>query len=254
MQRRQRLDEALPIVDQLKMRLDRHRPLPPAFAEQLRRYYAVHFTYHTNAIEGSSLSLLETKIIVEEGLTVGGKPLKEHLEAIGHRDALSKFVDVIQAKGPITESLVLELHRLILYRIDESIAGRYRDVPIIVTGADYRFPPPADVPRLMADFWAWFEADETQSRHAVELAARAHLKFVMIHPFVDGNGRVARLLMNLILARAGYVVAIVPMVLRGEYMAALNQANRGVNRPFVELIAHLEREALHDLLRMLEVE
>lgn len=252
MQRRQPFHEALPIIDELKSRLDRHRPFPPSFADQLRRYYAVHFTYHTNAIEGSSLSLLETKIIVEEGLTAGGKPLKEHLEAIGHRDAVEKLMDVIQAREPIIESLVLELHRLILYRIDASIAGRYRDVPVIVTGTDYQFPLPGDVPRLMADFWAWFGADETKALHPVESAAHAHLKFVMIHPFADGNGRVARLLMNLILARAGYVIAIVPMVLRGEYMAALSQANRGITRPFVELIAHLEREALQDLIRTLE--
>ena len=252
MQRRQSLHEALPMIDELKSQLDRHRPLPPSFADQLRRYYAVHFTYHTNAIEGSSLSLLETKIIVEEGLTVGGKPLKEHLEAIGHRDAVERLMDVIQAREPITESLVLELHHLILYRIDASIAGRYRDIPIIVTGTDYQFPPPSDLARLMADFWAWFDADEAKTLHPVELAAHAHLKFVMIHPFVDGNGRVARLLMNLILARAGYVIAIVPMVLRDEYMTALNQANRGITRPFVKLIAHLEREALQDLLRILE--
>ena len=174
------------------------------------------FRSTSNAIEGNTLSAVETTLVIEKGITVGGRPLKDHLEALDHYDAIRYVRELARQTGPLTESDVRNLHRLVTQRSSPGIAGRYADLARYVrteTGR-HEFPSPADIPSLMGDFAAWLAtASET-----IDTAFAAHRRLVNIHPFNDGNGRTARLLMNLILIRGGYPpVAVRPQRSTGLY-------------------------------------
>ncbi len=233
--------------DENKARLDALRPFSPEAVKSLREYYRVGLTYTSNAIEGNSLTESETKVVIEDGLTVEGKPLRDVYEAVGHAQAYDRIYDLIN-DSPLTEGFILMLHELFYRQIDPANAGHYRSVQVFISGSHYRLPSPADVPGLMKDFVAWFNVHE-KKLHPVEFAARVHQKFVFIHPFIDGNGRLSRLLMNFALLRAGYTIAIIPPVLRGEYIAALEKAHTGI-KTFVEFIKSRVIETQNDLLRM----
>lgn len=191
----------------------------------LREDLIVRWTYHSNAIEGNTLTLRETKVVLE-GITVGGKPLKDHLEAINHRNAILLLEDLVQQTEPLTEWTIKSLHQLILKGIDDDNAGRYRTVNVRIAGASQLPPDQMRVPELMERFIQWHR-EEAQALHPVERAARVHSDFVKIHPFVDGNGRTSRLLMNLELIKAGYPAAILPVERRLEYYEALDKAHSG---------------------------
>mgnify|MGYP001202677129 CR=1 FL=1 len=229
-----------------KARIDAYRPLPPETLKSLRDYYRIGLTYSSNALEGNSLTEAETKIVIEDGLTVDGKPLHDVYEAVGHAKAYDHIYNLVKS-AHIAEADILKLHEMFYQQIDRENAGRYRTVRVFISGSHHRLPSPEQIPRLMADFVAWFNDNENK-RPLVEFAARVHQKFVFIHPFVDGNGRVSRLLMNLALLRAGYTISIIPPILRGEYIAALEKAHTDVV-PFIEFIkgrvAETQRELLH---------
>jgi Fic family protein len=233
---------SFPEIDSLKATLDQHRPLDPAITRNLREDLIVRWTYHSNAIEGNTLTLRETKVALE-GITVGGKPLKDHLEAVNHRDAILLLEEFVQENEPLTEWTIKSLHQLILRGIDDDNAGRYRTVNVRIAGASQLPPDQVVVPELMERFIAWYR-DEAITLHPVERAARVHSDFVKIHPFVDGNGRTSRLLMNLELLKAGLPATVLPVERRLAYYEALEADHAQGNRePFLALIAEIVKQS-----------
>lgn len=208
-----------------KRRLDTHSPLPAALVQNLDDWLKIELTYTSNAIEGNTLSRAETALIVEKGLTVEGKTLTEHLEAINHAEAYQWITRLTKLKRErVTERHILELHRLILQKIDDVNAGRYRSVPVRIAGSRAVMPNPVKVPRLMEEFITWLHAARD---HELLIAADAHLRLVSIHLFVDGNGRTARLLMNLLLMQAGYPPAIIRKEDRRRYIDSIEAGQLG---------------------------
>lgn len=227
-----------------KKQLDRLRPLPASILRNLDDWFRVELTYTSNAIEGNTLTRRETALVVEKGLTVGGKTLREHLEAINHAEALDWVKAQIRRKhSDLQERDILDIHALILKGVDDAHAGRYRSVPVRIAGSMVVLPNPLKVPALMADFAAWLAAPEKM--HPVERAAEAHYRLVTIHPFVDGNGRTARLLMNLVLMMHGYPPAIIRTRDRLAYIAALEKAQLGGSKDeYARLIARAVERSL----------
>jgi Fic family protein len=212
-------------IERNKAEFDRLRPLLPKGLSNLEHAYDLELTYTSNAIEGNTLSAAETMLVIEQGITIGGKPLKDHLEAIDHYDALH-YVRALARQGtPLTETDVRTLHGLIVKRSNPDIAGRYADQGryVMTDTGRHTFPSPAEVPSLMGDFAAWLR--ETADTPAT--AFSAHHRLVDIHPFNDGNGRTARLLMNLVLIRGGYPPVAVRPEDRLAYIRALQQAQAG---------------------------
>lgn len=238
-------------LEEKKAQLDAARPLLPGVVAKLKEYFDVEWTYHSNAIEGSTLSLAETRLVLLDGLTVGGKSLREHLEAINHKHAID-FVEALAAKlEPITGHNIRQVQALILRTIDDENAGAYRKGQVYITGSTYVPPAAIEVPPLMQELVAWIKSAEAANLHPVERAALAHFRLVHIHPFVDGNGRTARLLMNLILIRESYPLAVIRRERRPEYYDALDQAHRGETAPFVILVAEEVERSLDIWLEMM---
>jgi len=231
------LKELLARLTEKKQRLDAARPLPAAALVKLREAWDVEWTYHSNAIEGNTLTLSETALVLKDGLTVGGKTLREHLQAINHLHAIRFVEGLASEEQPITEHTLRNLHTLVLRTIDDDEAGRYRRARVAITGSEFTPPPAAAVPGLMSDLARWLSSAEAARLHPVEGAALAHFRLVHVHPFVDGNGRTARLLLNLILMRQGYPPAIVRVNDRPIYYDTLDAAHAGDTGPFVQLIA-----------------
>jgi Fic family protein len=210
-------------LDLLKARLDSVRPLPPALLRNLHADLVLRWTYHSNAIEGNTLTLKETKVVLE-GITVGGKLLREHFEAINHREAILYMEQLAQSAEPLSEWQIRNLHQLVLKNIDDENAGRYRMINVRIAGAEHLPPPAILVPEQMEAFIGWATGNAL-AFHPVERAARIHVDFVKIHPFVDGNGRTARLLMNLELIKAGFPAIVLPVEQRLRYYEALDRAH-----------------------------
>ncbi len=234
-----------------------YRPLSEAEVKELDAYYRIGTTYSSNALEGNSLTLSETKVLLEDGITVGGKPIRDHYEATGHARAYDHMLTLARSdRLSISEDIIRRLHYLFYNGIDPETAGEYRKGQVLITGTEYVPPAAEEVPAYMAAFVA--EAAEKQGKlHTVGFAAYAHRRLVDIHPFQDGNGRTARLLMNLILINQGYCVVSIPPVLRHDYIAALQQAQRKSHpsdEAFIELIANCEIEAQKDYCRMFHIE
>lgn len=213
-------------LTQKKKELDNFRPLPRELVNNLDDWFRVELTYTSNAIEGNTLTRRETAVVIEKGITVGGKSLKEHLEATNHAKALD-FVHTIIEKNPthITSKDILVIHDIILKGIDDNNAGQYRNVAVRISGSAVVMPNPRKVPDLMDEFQIWLTSQ--YDLHPVAFAAEAHYKLVTIHPFVDGNGRSARLLMNLLLMIYGYPPAIIRKRDRLAYIGALEKAQLG---------------------------
>lgn len=228
------------IIDK-KKQLGKLRPFPKSALEKLKERIVVEWTYNSDAIEGSSLTLKETKLVLEDGLTIKGKPLKEHIEAINHKEAI-EFVETLVGKKSRLDTLTIrQIHSLILTKIDDKEAGKYRNVAVTISGSSHKPPEAMSVPHLMADFNKWLKSKKSK-RNVIEYAALAHFKFVDIHPFIDGNGRTARLLTNLILMKYGYPPAVVLKTDRKKYYDCLEKAHKGHLRDFVNFVARsLER-------------
>jgi Fic family protein len=191
-------------IDALKARLDRIRPLPPDLVDNLREVYNIRLTYHSNAIEGNTLTQSETQIVIEKGITIGGKPLKDHLEAINHVEAIDFIRDLAMDERAITEWDIRQIHGLVCK--GERSAGAYRTVNVMAAGSNYRYPDAIMVPELMQGFGDWLHSNP--ALHPVEIATEIHYRLFTIHPFQDGNGRTARLLMNLSLLRLKLKIAL----------------------------------------------
>ncbi|HLG99194.1 MAG TPA: Fic family protein [Bryobacteraceae bacterium] len=234
-----------------KQQLDALRPLPAEALNNLEHYYDIELTYTSNAIEGNTLSPVETTLVIEKGITIAGKPLKDHLEALDHYDGIRYVRELVrQQPAPITESDIRSLHNLVVKRSRPDIAGRYADLPRYVRtdAGQHTFPHPAEIPALMGDFAAWLRtAPDTPAA-----AFTAHRRLVDIHPFNDGNGRVARLLMNLILIRAGYPPVAVRPEDRPAYIRALQQSQALLGSEAFDKLLYQRLDAtLDEYLRLL---
>src|SRR5580698_313201 len=219
------MNELLAAIAAKKERLERLRPLSREALANLEHYYDIELTYTSNAIEGNTLSAVETTVVIEKGVTIAGKPLKDHLEALDHYDAIRYVRELAREAARLTESDMRNLHRLTMQRSSPDIAGRYADLARYVrteTGR-HAFPSPAEIPALMGDLASWLRTVPDTP----ETAFTAHRRLVDIHPFNDGNGRTARLLMNLILVRGGYPPVAVRPEDRLEYIRALQEAQAG---------------------------
>jgi Fic family protein len=210
-------------VDQKRKLLDQKRPLPSSTLASLKEHLLLEWTYHSNAIEGNTLTLSETKVVLE-GITVGGKTLREHLEVVNHREAIHYVEEVVSRRESFSEWQLKNIHCLILKGIDDENAGVYRKQNVIISGANHIPPNTVQVPGEMEKLLAWYST-EAQVLHPVEKAALLHTKFVKIHPFIDGNGRTARLLMNLELMKDGYVPVVIRKENRARYYDALDKAH-----------------------------
>ena len=213
-------------LEMKKAQLDKLRPLPVAIVNRLREEILVQWIYNSNAIEGSTITLQETRLILEAGMTVGGKSLREYFEVINHKEAILYVENLVQNPEPITAFQVRQIHRLILVKIDEENAGSYRKTQIRIAGAKLVPPESWQIANLMVEWSDWL-AGADGALHPVALAAQAHHRLVAIHPFIDGNGRTARLVMNLLLMQIGYPPTIIQRTNRKQYYAVLEQADLG---------------------------
>ena len=242
--------EILNKIDLFQKEINALRPMEGGMLGQIQDYYRVGLTWTSNALEGNSLTESETKVLLEDGLTVGGKPLRDVFEAVDHAKAYDFMFSLFRDRR-IDELAVLKMHELFYQNIEPEYAGRYRNVPVIVTGSRYPVAALEKVPGEMEKLFQWILA-EREGYHPVEFAAQLHKRFVFIHPFKDGNGRVARLLMNLALIQDEYLPVVVPPILRGDYVSLLERAHRD-DREFMEFIAEREFESQKEILRLFEV-
>jgi len=234
-----------------KKRLDGYRPLSPGLVARLRDELMIEYTYDSNAIEGSTLTLRETRLVIEEGITIGGKSIKEYLGARNHPEAIKFIEDVIQMGKGVDEEVVLRLHELILHDIEES-AGKYRTSGVRIAGATFQPPPSSQVRPMTIELLQWLKENPDELT-PIELAAVFHHRFVTIHPFTEGNGRTARLLMNGILFQNGYpFITNITVRDRKKYLDNLSEADTGDTKAFVNFIARNVEHVLDIYLRAVE--
>ena len=236
-------------VDSLKKELDSKRPIPKETLKSLRESINLEWTYNSNGIEGNTLTLRETQVVLE-GITVGGKSIKEHLEAINHEKAILFLDDLVKDNEPISEWNIKNIHQLILKDIDNENAGRYRKENVTIKGATHIPPDYLKLPELMEKLILTYNT--WNEYHPIIQAALLHGELVKIHPFVDGNGRTSRLLMNLDLMNNGYNPVIIKKESRLKYYEALDKAHTTGNyTDFVKLVTKLEIEMLKKYLELL---
>jgi Fic family protein len=213
-------------LESKKKELDAHRPLPSFIVEKIKANLALEWTYNSNAIEGNTITLRETQLILEEGVTVKGKSLREHFETFNHHKAISFLYKLADASEPVRGIDILKLHEIVLNNIEEHYAGRIRTGNVRINGANFTPPAASKVSVLFDELIEWIQLNP-DGLDMISLATLFHHRFVWIHPFFDGNGRTVRLAMNLLLLRNGYPPAIVLRADRKKYYEALNQANNG---------------------------
>lgn len=249
------METLLQEVDKLKIELSALRPLPPDALKKIEEALEMEYTYESNRIEGNTLTLQETALIVNEGITIAGKSMREHLEAINHAQAVEFIKEIARLQTKITERTIQEIHALVLHGINRENAGRYRSVPVLITGSTHIPPQPYLIEKLMEDFIEKFHQMEKEDVHPVVTAAFLHDELVRIHPFIDGNGRTSRLLMNLYLLQNGYTI----VTLKGDneqkltYYKALEKSHTEQKpESFYRLVAEAEKEALQRYIDILK--
>lgn len=245
-------DELSPLlhkVDALKAELDSKRPLTAGEAERLREQFMVDFTYNSNAIEGNTLTLQETSMVLE-GMTIDQKPLKDHLEAVGHRDAFL-YVEDIAKDTKLSEAIIKNIHSLVLLNRPED-KGTFRRIPVTISGAYTEPVQPYMIEPKMTELLSNNEKRK-KNMHPIERIARFHLEFEGIHPFIDGNGRTGRLLLNLDLIQNGYPAINVKFTDRKKYYAAFDEFYRNNNAEMmITLVADYVIERLEQYLEILD--
>ena len=237
-------------VDLYKAAIDKLRPFEGSLLKQIKGYYRIGLTWSSNAIEGNTLTESETKILLEDGLTAGGKPLWDTFETLGHAKAYD-FMFTLLGKKTISETDVLTMHRLFYTEIDEKQAGHYRKEAVIITGSHYPVCQVEKIPDEMNSLFSW-ASGARKKLHPVQFAAQLHKRLVFIHPFIDGNGRISRLLMNTALIQEGYLLALIPPILRQEYIGMLERAHRD-DIPFLDFIAERVLESEKEMMRLLHI-
>lgn len=237
-------------VDILKKCIDEQRPFEGELLKEVKDYYRVGLTWSSNAIEGNTLTESETKILLEDGLTIGGKPLKDTFETIGHAKAYD-FMFTLLHKNTITENDICTMHRMFYQNIESEYAGKYRTFPVFISGSRYSVCEAEKISHEMENLFQWVNNRRTDF-HPVEFAALLHKKLVFIHPFKDGNGRISRLAMNTALIQKGYLPAIIPPVLRSTYIQSLEKAHKD-DTAFLEFISERVLETEKDFMRLLHL-
>jgi len=242
---KERIDKKLKTLNSL-------RPLPKSAVKKIREQFKIEMTYNSNAIEGNSLTLKETNLVINEGLTIKGKPLKDHIEAKSHKEALDYLHDLVAENRPImiSEALIRSFHQIVTEDIEKEWAGKYRNSLVMIGGTNYKPPEAIDVPKMMAELVSWIRKNQNKL-HPVELAALLHYQLVAIHPFFDGNGRTARLIMNVILMQTGYPLAIILKNDRKRYYQFLAKADKGDLIPFVRFISQTVERSFDIYLNIL---
>lgn len=211
-------------IAQKKHQLDQAGSLSQDLVKNLDEWFRVELTYTSNAIEGNTLSRQETALVIEKGLTVEGKSIEEHLEAKNHAEVLDFVKNLLKEKRKrqdILEGDILNIHRIILQHLDDKNAGKYRSVSVRIAGSTAVMPNPMEVPELMGELMQWLHGKNSDD--PVKIGADAHFKLVTIHPFTDGNGRTARILMNILLRQEGYPPAIIQNEDRRAYLNSLEK-------------------------------
>ncbi|MFO7968715.1 MAG: Fic family protein [Candidatus Izemoplasmatales bacterium] len=223
-------------IDTMKKEIDKNRPLSKHIVKSLREKLIVEWTYNSNAIEGNTLTMSETKVVLE-GITIGGKSVTEHLETINHKEAIEYLETLIKEKNDLTEWTLKNIHQLILKEIDDDNAGKYRTENVTISGARHIPPNHIILSELMQKLFAEYEK-EWNDYHPVIKACLLHGEFVKIHPFIDGNGRTARLILNFELMKYGYTPIVITKERRAEYYEALDIAHTTLDySKFVRLIS-----------------
>lgn len=240
-------------VYDLKEKLSSLRPLNSGELKRLKDEFAINNTYNSNAIEGSTLTLRETAMILQEGVTIAEKPIKEHLEAIGHKDAFEYIIELTDSKTALSESIIKEIHSLVLMA-DRENKGVYRKVPVMIMGTEHKPPQPYLVPKLMEQLIIDYD-ELSQTADIIQAVSLLHLKFESIHPFIDGNGRTGRLLLNFELMKKGFLPVNIKFADRTKYYDCFDEYRKtGTADMLAELIAEYERQELERYINIIESE
>jgi len=211
------IQELLAEADELQNRWSAFKPLNKTQVKKMREFFNVNYTYDSNRIEGSTLTMQETHLVVNEGLTISGKSMREHLEAVNHYEAIDFIEGLVTNKEHLTERILNEVHYLILNGIDRKNAGKYRKVPVYISGSSHTPPQPYLIAKQMEEVFHFYQNSKNDV-HPIILAADMHEKIVTVHPYIDGNGRTSRLIMNLILLQNGFPIANI----KGDNTSRLN--------------------------------
>ena len=239
-------------IDQKLRSLNSLRPLPASLVKKLKDQFRVEMTYNSNAIEGNSLTLKETFLVINEGITVKGKPLKDHLEARDHYIALEYLYDLVEhdRKHTMSEHLIRTIHQIIMQETDKQWAGVYRNSNVIIVGSDHEPPDALEIPQMMRELIRWIRSNKN-NLNILELSALLHHKLVYIHPFFDGNGRTARIIMNLFLMQKGFPMVVILRNDHRKYYDILSQADKQNYIPLVLFIAQSVERSLDIYLKTL---
>ncbi len=240
-------------VEELKSKLNDYRPLTSEEVNRLREEFLINFTYNSNAIEGNTLTLQETALILKEGITIDKKPLREHLEAVGHKDAFYYIEELVKEKMELSEKVIKDIHSLVLMDKPQD-RGRYRRIPVTILGAVHEPAQPYLVPGLMEQLINEY-SQEMKEKHIIEKVSLFHLKFESIHPFIDGNGRTGRLLLNLELMKEGYPPINIKFKDRRKYYDCFSDYHLKNNDPsmLIDMVTGYVEEELEKYLSVLEV-
>jgi len=246
------LKEKLSIIDALKKELDQLRPFNSEIVKNLKTLFDVDFTYNSTAIEGNTFSYQETKVLLLDGITIGGKSVREHLEITNHKEAIDYIEELSQKpSSELYKTDIFNIHSIVMQKIDSESAGKYRSTPVYVllrNGEKHMFCDPLLIVDEMDKFFDWFFSKNNE--HPIIIAAEAHTRFVSIHPFIDGNGRTGRLIMNLILLQNGYIPVIIKNDKRVNYLDAIELwQNENNKTDFYNIIADYEIESLQLYLK-----
>ena len=243
------IEQLLQRIDEVKAEIAQYPKLGDVEQERLLENFMINYTYNSNAIEGNTLTLSETAMVILQGVTIDKKPLREHLEVVGHKDAFDYIVLLSKNILPLSERVIRDIHNLVL--IDKpDFRGVYRRIRVIIAGASHTPPDPAQVPNLMQDLLLAYEND---TRHPIEKIAEFHVLFERIHPFADGNGRTGRLILNLELIKAGYQPVDIKFADRNKYIEALDvyEQERNANA-FIRMVGEYQLEELENVLDILK--
>ncbi len=240
-------------VEELKSKLNDYRPLTSEEVNRLREEFLIDFTYNSNAIEGNTLTFQETALILKEGITINEKPLKEHLEAVGHKDAFYYIEELVKEKVELSEKVIKDIHSLVLMDKPQD-RGRYRRIPVTISGAVHEPVQPYLVPVLMEQLINEYN-QEMKDRHIIEKVSLFHLKFESIHPFIDGNGRTGRLLLNLELMKEGYPPINIKFKDRRKYYDCFSDYHLKNANPImlIDMVTGYVEEELEKYVSVLEV-
>ncbi|MFD2036650.1 Fic family protein [Belliella marina] len=246
------ITEKLEVLDQLKEAWFHKKPLNQTQLHKLKEYFNIAYTFESNRIEGNTLTLQETHLVVNEGITIGGKSMREHLEAVNHSEAIDYIEGLVKSEIDFSKRVLLDLHYLILKGIDKDNAGRYRKVPVRISGSSHVPPQPYLLEKLMEEYFIHYENNKNKL-HPVILATEMHERLVSIHPFIDGNGRTSRLVMNLLLMKHGFSLANLKGDLNSklQYYKALEEVQVNNNpEVFYHLVIDAVRSSLESHLEM----